>query len=47
MLTKAEFLKLKLEIYQTVYDGIVLDPKYIDEEMIKTRAQLEILEEEK
>lgn len=41
---KVQILKLKLEIYKTVYSGVILDSKYIEEEIEKLKNQLEILE---
>ena len=42
---KLELLKLKKEIYQNVYDGIVLGPENLAETMSKIDAQIELLKE--
>ena len=44
-MSKLEILKLKLEIYQEVYDAIVLDPYYLALAMSNLRSQIEVLEE--
>ena len=45
-MTKKEELKIKLEIYQRVYDAIVLENvDFLIEEMTKIKGQLELLKE--
>lgn len=47
-MSKKEILKLKLEIYKTVYSAIVLEKtglETLSKEIDKIKAQLEILEE--
>ena len=44
---KIEILKLKHEIYKTIREAIVFnDVKFLDEELMKIDAKIEILEEE-
>lgn len=47
-MSKKEILKLKLEIYRTIYSAIVLENtglETLSKEIDKIEAQLEILEE--
>ena len=45
-MTKKEELKIKLEIYQQIYDAIVLkNVDFLIEEMTKIKGQLELLKE--
>lgn len=47
-MSKKEILKLKLEIYRTIYSAIVLENtglETLNKEIDKIEAQLEILEE--
>lgn len=47
-MNREEVIRLKLEIYQNVYDAIVFNnPVYISTEIRKLEAQLELLEEMK
>lgn len=47
-MSKEEILKLKMEIYETIYSAITYeDPTYICRAKEKIEAQLEILEEVK
>lgn len=46
-MNKLEKLKLKHEILQTIYDAMCFEqPEIIGEELTKTEAQIDILEEE-
>lgn len=43
---KKQELELKLEIYQNIYDAIVLNnTDFLAEEMVKLKSQLELLKE--
>ena len=43
---KEEIIRLKLEIYKNVYNAVIFNnPTYIDTEIKKLKAQLELLEE--
>lgn len=45
-MNKEKELKLKLEIYQNLYDTIVLNcPDFLAEEIVKTKSQLKLLKE--
>lgn len=45
-MNKKQELELKLEIYQNIYDAIVLnDTDFLAEEMVKIKGQLELLKE--